>query len=226
LADNRTTNNSALSVIGDTGVIAILRGTDFDELMDTAEALYAGGIRALEVTFNTAGAKDMIQQIASHYRDRLHVGAGTVLNRACALQAIGAGAEFVLAPNTDLDVIAAVKEYGRVMIPGALTPTEVLRCHDAGVEAIKVFPAGSVGPKYIRDLLGPYNGLRLLPVGGVDLRNAGAFIKAGAFALGVGGSLVRSDLVSKKDFRGLTTLAGEFLQAVREARGVETTAKA
>lgn len=218
MADKTTMNNPVISAIGEAGVIAILRGTAPDVLMHTAEALYAGGIRALEVTFNTPGAPEMISQVASHYGKRLRVGAGTVLNRAAAEQAIAIGSEFVLAPNTDLEVINTVKMSGRVMIPGAFTPTEVWRCHDAGAEIIKIFPVGSVGPQYIKDLLGPYNGLRFVPVGGVDLKNAGAFIKAGSFALGVGGSLVRSDLIAKKDFRGLTALAGEFLQAVSEAR--------
>ena len=112
------------------------------------------------------------------------------------------------------------------MIPGAFTPTEILCCHDCGADLIKVFPVSSVGPQYIRDLKGPYDDLCLVPVGGVDLKNAAAFIKAGAFALGVGGSLVRSDLVSKKDFRGLTTLASEFLQAIREARGLVVATRA
>ena len=207
-----------INTILETGVIAILRGVARDTLMETVAALHAGGIRALEVTFNTAGACEMIQQIAREYNSQLHVGAGTVLNAEAAVQAIDSGAKFVVSPNTDPEVIAAVKKQGKIMIPGAFTATEILRCEACGADMIKVFPVSSVGPQYIKDIKGPYNSLRLVPVGGVDLSNAGAFIKAGADALGVGGSLVRADLISRKDFRGLTTLAGKFLQTVEEAK--------
>ena len=207
-----------INTILETGVIAILRGLARDSLMETVAALHAGGIRALEVTFNTAGACEMIRQIAREYNSELHVGAGTVLNAEAAVRAIDSGAEFVVSPNTDPEVIAAVKKHGKIMIPGAFTPTEILRCDACGADMIKVFPVSSVGPQYIKDIKGPYNSLRLVPVGGVDLSNAGAFIKAGADALGVGGSLVRADLISRKDFRGLTTLADKFLQAVEQAK--------
>ena len=203
-----------------TGVIAILRGIAAEPLMETVAALHDGGIRVLEVTFNTVGACDMIRQIARQYSGKLHVGAGTVLSPQAALQAIDAGAEFVVAPNTDPEVIAIVKKRERVMIPGAFTPTEILRCDSFGADMIKVFPVSSVGPKYIKDLKGPCNTLRLVPVGGVDLSNAGAFIKAGAAAVGVGGSLVRPDLILAKDFRGLATLAADFLRCVGEAKNL------
>lgn len=207
-----------INTILETGVIAILRGVARDPLMEAVAALHAGGIRALEVTFNTAGACEMIRQIAREYNSELHVGAGTVLNAEAAVQAIDSGAEFVVSPNTDPEVIAAVKKHGKIMIPGAFTATEILRCEAYGADMIKVFPVSSVGPQYIKDLKGPYNSLRLVPVGGVDLSNAGAFIKAGADAIGVGGSLVRADLISLKDFRGLTILAVKFLQAVEQAK--------
>lgn len=209
---------AVVNTIEETGVIAILRGIAPDSAMDAVAALHAGGIRALEVTFNTAGACDMIRQIAREYCGKLHIGAGTVLDREAALQAIDSGAEFVVAPNTDPEVIATVKKHGMAMIPGAFTPTEILRCHNSGADMIKVFPVSSVGPQYIKDLKGPYKSLRLVPVGGVDLRNTGAFIKAGADAVGVGGSLLRGDLIVKQDFQGLAILAGEFLQAVKEGR--------
>jgi 2-dehydro-3-deoxyphosphogluconate aldolase/(4S)-4-hydroxy-2-oxoglutarate aldolase len=217
---------TVVTTIKETGVVAILRGVAVNSVMETVAALYSGGIRAVEITANTASACDMIRQIAREYCGKLHVGAGTVLNKKSALQAIESGAEFVLAPNTDAEVIAIVKKHGIAMIPGAFTPTEILRCHDSGADMIKVFPVSSVGPQYIKDLRGPFGDLRLLPVGGVDLTNAGAFLKAGADAIGVGSSLVSRDLTSRKDFHGIEALAGEFLQAVREAKGSVSTANA
>jgi len=208
----------AVKTILETGVIAILRGVARESLTETVAALHAGGIKALEVTFNTAGACEMIRQIAREYNSELYVGAGTVLNTEAAMQAIDSGAEFIVSPNTDPEVITAVKKQGKIMIPGAFTATEILRCDACGADMIKVFPVSSVGPQYIKDIKGPYNSLRLVPVGGVDLNNAGAFIKAGADAIGVGGSLIQADLISRKDFRGLATLAGKFLQTVEQAK--------
>ncbi|HNU80549.1 MAG TPA: 2-dehydro-3-deoxyphosphogluconate aldolase, partial [Bacillota bacterium] len=124
----------------------------------------------------------------------------------------------VLAPNTDADVIAVVKNCGKVMVPGAFTPTEVLKCHDMGADIVKVFPVSTVGPKYIKDLRGPYDNIELMAVGGVDASNAGEYIKAGSIAVGVGGSLIRKDLIAKGNYKAIGEIAEKFIYEINSAR--------
>ncbi|MDU2065440.1 MAG: bifunctional 4-hydroxy-2-oxoglutarate aldolase/2-dehydro-3-deoxy-phosphogluconate aldolase [Sporomusaceae bacterium] len=205
-------------IIKDTGIVVVLRGLTETETVHTVEALYNGGIRAIEVTFNTPGAASIIEKINKEFKDRIIVGAGTVLSTEQAAMAMASGAEFVLAPNVDLDVIRLVKQYGKLMVPGAFTPTEVLACYKAGADMVKVFPVSSVGPNYIKDLKGPYDHMDLMPVGGVTIKNAKAFMEAGSVAVGVGSSLSPKDLITAGKYDEITQIAKAFMAEVAAGR--------
>jgi len=163
----------------------------------------------MEITLNTPGALAMITE-ARENNDIL-VGAGTVLNIDDAKRAIDAGAQFVLSPCLDVDVIKYCLERDVLPIPGIFTPTEMLLAHNCGAELLKVFPSGSVGPQYIKDLLGPFSGMRLLPVGGVSLENTTAFMQAGAYAVGVGSFLANPSLAKAKSFATIRQRAEQFI---------------
>lgn len=206
------------NLIKNTGVVAIMRGIGDEEALHTVEALCNAGVKAIEVTFNTPGADNIIASLISRFKGDLIVGAGTVTDSAIAAKAVESGAEFVLAPNIDAEVVSIVKDHGKVMIPGAFTPTEVLKCNNMGADIVKIFPVSAVGPKYIKDLRGPYDKIEMMPVGGVDVDNAGEFIRAGSIAVGVGGSLIRKDLLAKKDYKAIEELARKFIFEINNAR--------
>ena len=173
-----------------TRLVAIMRRTDASLAVETARALVAGGIRSLEVTCDSPGAFDMIAAIDRALSGVALVGAGTVLDEANAEAAVRAGAKFLVSPHTDPQLIASFAARGIPWIPGALTPSEILSAWRAGASVVKLFPAGPVGPGYVKDIRGPLREIPLLPTGGVDLDNAPMFFEAGAWGLGVGSSLV------------------------------------
>ena len=181
-------------------VVAILRRTEPGAAVATAEALASGGIPTLEVTCDSPGAVDMIGAISRALGDRVLVGAGTVLDAATAQAALDAGARFLVSPHIDAELVSAFTKRGVPWIPGAFTATEVLLAWRAGAVVVKLFPAGSVGPGYIKDLLGPLRDIPLLPTGGVTLENAASFLQAGAWGLGMGSALVSPQLVAAGRF--------------------------
>jgi 2-dehydro-3-deoxyphosphogluconate aldolase/(4S)-4-hydroxy-2-oxoglutarate aldolase len=201
-----------------TGVIAILRHTEASLARDTAAALLEGGIDVVEVTLNTRGAIEMLGTIAHHFGDRLVVGAGTVMSAAAADEAIAVGARLIVCPHLDEAIVRRSVERGVAVIPGGFTPTEIVRAWNAGSSFVKVFPAGSVGPRYIRDLLAPLSHIPLVPTGGVNLENASDFIRAGSAALGLGSALVDPKLVAAGRFAELTKTAHSFVAAVQSGR--------
>lgn len=205
-------------IIKDTGIVVIMRGIGEEEALHAVEALCEGGVKAIEVTFNTPGADRIILSLLKRFKDEVIVGAGTVTSAASAVRALECGAEFVLAPNTDSEVVMTVKRYGKLMVPGALTATEVLKCYDLGADIVKIFPVSSLGPKYIKDLRGPYDYIDMMPVGGVDVKNVGEFIKAGSIAVGVGGSLIKKDLLADKNYKAIGELAKKFVDEIGNAR--------
>ncbi|MDT4762779.1 bifunctional 4-hydroxy-2-oxoglutarate aldolase/2-dehydro-3-deoxy-phosphogluconate aldolase [Sphaerochaeta sp. PS] len=205
--------NVVLHAIGQSKVISIIRGIETQASLEVIKALYEGGIRCLEITMNTPGALAMITQ--ARESEDLFVGAGTVLDMEDARKAIDAGAQFVLAPCLDVKVIAYCLDRDVLPIPGIFTPTELLLAHQSGAELLKVFPAGSVGPQYIKDLLGPFSGMKLLPVGGVSLENTAAFMKAGSFAVGVGSFLANPTLAKAGDFATIRQRAEQFVSLVQ-----------
>jgi 2-dehydro-3-deoxyphosphogluconate aldolase/(4S)-4-hydroxy-2-oxoglutarate aldolase len=206
------------AVLEQTRVVAILRRTEASLAVETAEALIRGGIGVIEVTLNTPGALEMLRAIRDAVGDRAVLGAGTVLDLPSAEAALDAGAEFIVSPHTDVDLIQAMAARGVACVPGAFSPTEVLTAWRAGAVVVKLFPAGPVGPGYLKDVRGPLSDIPLLPTGGVTLDNAAAFIAAGAWGLGLGSALVAPELVAQGRFDELARRAARFAEIAATAR--------
>lgn len=204
-------------IIG-TGIVAILRAPQGEMLADAAEALRAGGVEAIEVTFTVPRAHEVLARVADRLGDRIVLGAGTVLDAETARAAILSGAEFIVGPTLNLDVIALCHRYGKLVFPGAFTPTEILRAWEAGAEIVKVFPCESVGPGYLKALRGPLPQVRLMPTGGVTLQTAAEFLRAGACALGIGSALVEPKALAERDFARMESLARQYVEIVRTVR--------
>ena len=201
------------------GIVAVMRADNGDLLVDVAEALLAGGVEAIEVTFTVPRAVQVIERVADKLGDRIILGAGTVLDAETARAAILAGAEYIVAPTVNLAVIAMCKRYSKLAMPGAMTPTEIVTAWEAGADIVKIFPSDVAGPKYLKALRAPLPHIRMMPTGGVSLETAAEFLKAGACALGVGGSLVDNQTVAARDFAKITSLARQFTEIVRTTRG-------
>lgn len=206
----------------DREVIAIVRKVPVSAARSTAEALMEGGIRLLEVTMNTEGALDILADWRERYGDRLRIGAGTVLDRDDAERAVAAGAEFLISPNLDEEVIAYGREQGVEVWPGVMTPTEIVRAWKAGASAVKVFPAGTLGPRYFREVRAPLDRIPLIAVGGVGLGNMREFLDAGATAVGVGSALVNGDLIREGRFHELADLARRFVSLAHKSAAEES----
>ncbi len=193
--------------------IAICRNVPDEHLLFIAEALCKGGIKFIEVTFDQSGNSPQgqtLKQIFSlkkQFEDRMHVGAGTVLNTDQVISAFDAGAEYIISPDTNENVIRKTVDMGMVSIPGALTPTEIQAAFACGADFIKLFPAGEMGIGYVKAILAPLNHVKLLAVGGIDENNLVDFLKAGVKGAGIGSNIIRKDLVAAKDYAGITRLA-------------------
>jgi 2-dehydro-3-deoxyphosphogluconate aldolase/(4S)-4-hydroxy-2-oxoglutarate aldolase len=210
------------AVLEETRVVAILRRTEASLAAETAEALLQGGISVIEVTLNTPGALEMLRAMHDAVGDRAVLGAGTVLDVAAAEAALSVGAQFIVSPHTDLELVREMSARGVACIPGALSPTEVLTAWRAGAALVKLFPAGPLGPGYLKDLRGPLADIPLLPTGGVTLDNAATFIAAGAWGLGLGSALVAPNLVAEGRFDELARRAAAFAKiaaAATQSRG-------
>lgn len=203
-------------------IIVIVRGVYGDDCLNLAKALNDGGIKLLEVTFDQKNSElwrqtaDTITLLTKELGDRMYFGAGTVTSVQLVDMAKNAGADFIVSPDTNPDVIAKTVELGMVSMPGALTPTEVLTAHRAGADFVKLFPVSSLGTSYIKAVCAPLNNVSLLAVGGVDQNNAGEFIKAGAVAVGCGGKLVNKEWIKEGKLHEFTALAKKFVQSVKE----------
>lgn len=194
-------------------LVAIIRGITRDEARFAGAGLAAGGVKLMEVTMNTEGALDIIHDWRSLYGGKACVGAGTVLNVKMAKEAVSAGAEFLISPNVDLNVIAYALEQGIDIWPGAMTPTEVVSAFYAGAEAVKLFPMASLGIGYLREIRAPLNHIPLIVTGGVSLRNISEYYEAGASAVGIGSSLLPKDALAAGDTERIAESAGAFVQA-------------
>lgn len=205
--------------IREIGVVPVVRARSAEEAVRAVEAITAGGVGVIEVTMTVPGAVRVIEQLSDAYGDDVLVGAGTVLDAETARAVILAGAQFVVAPALDEETVACCLRYGVAVMPGALTPTEVVRAWSAGASAVKIFPAGAVGgASYLKALKAPLPQVELIPTGGVSLKTAADFIKAGAFALGVGADLIDPEALRAGEGRLITERARQFLEIVREAR--------
>ena len=201
------------------GIVPVLRARTEREGYALVEALVAGGIQVMEVTMTVPGAIDLLGALKKEYGDRLLLGAGTVTTAEQALATIDVGAEFVVSPSFHPDVVEVTKARGRVSIPGALTPTEVITAWTAGADYVKIFPCSAVGgPSYLRSLLAPFPDLRLIPTGGVTLETAAEFLKAGARALGIGSDLVNPKAIEEGHPETVTEIARKYLEVVARFR--------
>ena len=212
------TKNEQLNLITESGLVVIMRADEPRGLSEAARALVEGGIRALEVTITTPKALELIRQLADELREKALVGVGSVLDAETARAAILSGAEFLVCPVINPEVIGIANRYGKVVIPGAFTPTEIVAAQTAGADLIKIFPAEVLGPQYVKAVKAPLPQVRLVPTGGITLENIGLYLKAGATALGVGGSLVNRKILAEGRFKELTALAEKFTAAVKKAR--------
>ena len=208
-----------IKTIKDTGIIPVVRAASSDEAMRAIDAIREGGISVLEITMTVPGAVGVIEEVSKRYGSEAVVGAGTVLDSETARACILAGASFVVSPSLNTETIATCLRYGIAVMPGALSPTEVVQAWTAGCDFVKVFPAGAVGgASYIKALKAPLPHIELVPTGGVSLKTAADFIKAGASALGVGADLVDLKAISEGQHAIITERARQFLDIVREAR--------
>ena len=198
--------------IKSTGIIAILRGTGTEELLQIAGALYEGGVRAIEVTCNTKGYLGMIETLSNTMKDKMIIGAGTVLSPVTAQLVIDAGAEFVLAPDLNREVVQQVHQNRKLAIPGVTTPSEMMDAYRMGVDIVKLFPAGALGSRYLKDLRGPLNNAAVIPVGGINLDNMADFAKAGAFAFGIGSELIDKNAIASGNFSVITQKAKAYIE--------------
>jgi 2-dehydro-3-deoxyphosphogluconate aldolase/(4S)-4-hydroxy-2-oxoglutarate aldolase len=209
--------SEAAQVAYRSGAIAILRAPRADRFAAIAEALVAAGITALEFTLTSEGALEALSQCAGGMPDHVALGAGTVLDGEAADACIDAGARFLVTPSLAPDVVERAWERGVPTFPGALTPTEVLSAWRSGAAGVKLFPAAAVGPAYVQQLAGPMPDVPLVPTGGVRIEDAGAWIRAGAAAVGVGGPLI-GDAAEHGSLRSLEERARRLLDAIAEAR--------
>jgi len=208
-----------IAMLREIGIIPVIRADSAETAIRISETLVEAGLGVIELTMTVPDALGAIASVAARFGHRIVLGAGTVTDAATARQALDAGAEFLVTPCLVPEVISAARAASVAVLPGALTPTEVFGAFQAGADLVKVFPAQSVGgPEYIKALKGPFPAIPLVPTGGVNLQTIGAFLKAGAAAVGVGGELISREALKKGDYATIAALAQKFLQAVRDAR--------
>jgi len=201
------------------GFVPVIRVADAEVAVRVAEAIRDGGAPLLEITMTVPGALDAIKQISLSLGDQVLVGAGTVLDSETARLAILAGAEFIIAPTVDFETIRLCRRYGKVVMPGALTPTEILQAWEQGADFVKVFPADALGgPAYIKAIKAPLPQIDVVPTGGVNFDTAADFIRAGAAAVGVGSGLIDKKLIAAEAYDQLAQKTSEFIQVIEAAR--------
>jgi 2-dehydro-3-deoxyphosphogluconate aldolase / (4S)-4-hydroxy-2-oxoglutarate aldolase len=209
----------ALKKIGETGLVPVVRAASFEEARQAVDAICAGGISVIEITMTVPNAPALIRAVVRQYGDKVLTGAGTVLNSEQASECLEAGAEFLVSPGLSVPVLRAAQARGKLAIPGALTPTELMIASLEGARVIKIFPCENMGgAKYIKALKAPFPRVELIPTGGVNLSNAAAYIAAGAFALGVGGELVNVAALREGKAQEIVDAAKKLVEAVRLAR--------
>jgi 2-dehydro-3-deoxyphosphogluconate aldolase/(4S)-4-hydroxy-2-oxoglutarate aldolase len=209
-----------LNTIRETGIIAIMRARSSEQLVAAADAIKLGGVRAIEVTMTTPGALGVIAEAKERYCSDVIFGAGTVLDPETGRAAILAGADFVVSPTLNLELVELCNRYSIPVVPGCYSPTEVLAGWEAGADFIKLFPASLGGPGLVKAILAPLPQVRIIPVGGVNLDTAADFVRSGAAALGVGSSLVSQELLDEGAMEELTRRAAAYIEQVKKGRGL------
>lgn len=205
--------------VAEIGIVPVARAQSPAQAIAAAEAVCAGGIPIVEITMTVPGAVEVIAELVRSMGKDMLVGAGTVIDVEGAKRCLDAGAEFLVSPGLDVEVVKLANRQGTLIMAGALTPTEVIAAWKAGADFVKIFPCGNVGgPKYIRALKGPLPQVPMVPTGGVNLQTAAAFLEAGAAALGIGGELVSASALASGNLDEITQLAKQYVAIVREAR--------
>ena len=212
--------NETIGHLENIGVIAVVRIDNDNNVQSIIDALCAGGVNAIEITMTTPNAVSIIDNLTSQCNDEILVGAGSVLNPETAQEVILAGAKFIVSPILKIETIQMAHRYDTVVIPGALTPTEILYAWENDADIVKIFPATAFGPQFIKDIHAPLPHVKLTPTGGVTLENTAAFIKSGACCVGGGSALVSRELINNSDLNGVTKRAVAFRAAVEEGRNV------
>lgn len=212
------TREDIVSAVHDGGIIAIVRLISPGPFVEIAEALVRGGVRVIEFTLNTPGALGGIRDCVDRLGDEAVIGAGTVIAKDDAQRAMDAGAEILVSPGLDESVVETAHAAGRVAIPGAYTPTEIMRARATGADFVKLFPAKGLGPQYLREIRAPLGDLPLVPTGGVTLDNVAEYVEAGAAALAIGTGLVNDALIEARNFNAITDRARAFREAMDAAR--------
>ena len=207
--------NDILKALLEKRVVVVVRMTDAGKLLQVVEAMASGGVRAIEITMTVPGAVDIIRTLVSRRVPGSLVGAGTVLDAATADAVLDAGADFVVSPIADPAMIAACRRRDAVVIPGAFSPSEIVAAWNAGGDIVKVFPATTLGPGYVRDLRGPLPYIRLMPTGGITLENARDFLAAGACAVGVGTALLDRALIAENRWGALAERAATLVASLK-----------
>ncbi|MFD2368707.1 bifunctional 4-hydroxy-2-oxoglutarate aldolase/2-dehydro-3-deoxy-phosphogluconate aldolase [Brevibacillus sp. GCM10020057] len=200
------------------GVIAVVRRIPAEKIERVAESLVRGGITALEITVDSEDAFGSIERLSRKLDGRAIVGAGTVTDAESAVMAIRSGAEFLFSPSLHQDVIRIASHHGKISVPGVLTPTEMITAIEWGADLVKLFPAASFSPAYLKAVKAPFPHIPIIPTGGIDERNVQAFIAAGAAAVGVGGKLVDGGAIAAGDFAALENAARAYVELVKKAR--------
>jgi 2-dehydro-3-deoxyphosphogluconate aldolase / (4S)-4-hydroxy-2-oxoglutarate aldolase len=199
--------NDTIQKMNDLGVVAVIRLQDANKLAKVVEAIRAGGVKAIEITMTVPNAIAMIRSLASSIPSDVLLGAGTVTDPKTAKEVIHAGAQFVVSPILNMDIIKRCNAADIAVMPGCFTPTEIFAAWNAGADVIKIFPATSLGPKYLKDIAGPFPHIKMMPTGGVTLDNIGEWIAAGAFAVGIGSDLLDKKAIDQENYEILTERA-------------------
>lgn len=207
-----------LQRLTESGVIAVIRRIPNDRIEHVAENLVAGGVTALEVTLDSPGAFDAISKLSNQLKGKAIVGAGTVIDGESARLAILSGANFIFSPSLHHDVIKTALRYGKVAVPGVMTPTEMITALEWGADLVKIFPAAGLGVRYIKDIKAPFPHIPVIPTGGIDLNNVASFIDAGVAAVGIGGNLLDRKAIDAADYSKIRDTAERYVSAIRKAR--------
>ena len=208
--------NDILDLIKKNKIIAVIRMEDPKKLLKVTEALMKGGIKLLEITMTVPNAIDLIKKVSQNISSDFIIGAGTVLDTETARAAILAGAEFIVSPYTNYDVITLCKRYNKIVIPGAFTPTEIIKSWEVGADIVKIFPAKYVGPGYFKDIKGPYPQIDIMPTGGVLIDNSIDYINAGACAVSIGGDLLPKKEIEKENYQAIVKRAEKLLSILNK----------
>lgn len=212
--------NNVIESIKKNKIIVIVRGVAKDKIIPLAEAMYNGGIRLIECTYQANGSisdeeiADNIRMLAEHFGDKMYVGAGTVLTKKQVQLTKQAGGKFIISPDANEEVIKYTKEIGLISMPGALTPTEIAAAKRAGADFVKVFPIDVYGPSYLKAVKAPLSNVELLAVGGINKDNLNDYLSAGAIGVGVGAGIVNKGMIESEDYDGITRLAEEFTKNI------------